>query len=72
MPAATTPAWRQRLLELHRAGLDPPPSARPLSLPPRTVRRLVALDHQLIEVGRERAGTWVCVGLDAEGVEWVS
>ena len=46
MPAATTPALRQRLLELHRAGLDPPHIARELSLPPRTVRRLVALARQ--------------------------
>ena len=46
MPAATAPALRQRLLELHRAGLDPPQIARQLSLPPRTVRRLVVLARQ--------------------------
>jgi hypothetical protein len=34
-------------------------------------RGQVSVYHRLIEVGRERAGTWVYVGLDAEAVEWV-
>jgi hypothetical protein len=46
MPAPTPPGLRQRLLELHRAGLPPMEIARELSLPDRTVRRLVARARQ--------------------------
>jgi hypothetical protein len=42
MPAPTPPALRQRLLELHRAGLPAAEIARQLSLPGRTARRLLA------------------------------
>jgi hypothetical protein len=34
-------------------------------------RGQVSVYHRLIEVGRERAGAWVYVGMDAEAVEWV-
>jgi len=34
-------------------------------------RGQVSMYHRLIEVGRDRAGTWVYVGMDAEAVEWV-
>ena len=46
MPAPTAPALRLRLLELLHAGQDPPQIAHQLSLPERTVRRLVALARQ--------------------------
>jgi len=42
MPPPTPPALRQRLLELHRAGQTAPQITRQLSLPDRTVRRLLA------------------------------
>jgi hypothetical protein len=46
MPAPTSPQMRQRLLDLHHAGQTPTQIARQLSLPDRTVRRLVALACQ--------------------------
>jgi hypothetical protein len=47
MPAPTSVQLRQRLLELHHTGHTPDQIAQQLSLPPRTVRRLVALARQL-------------------------
>ena len=36
-----------------------------------SVRGQVSMYHRLIEVGRERGGTWVYVRLDAQTAEWV-
>jgi hypothetical protein len=46
MPAPTSLELRQRLLELHNTGHTPAQIAQQLSLPSRTVRRLVALAGQ--------------------------
>jgi len=36
-----------------------------------SVRGQVSMYHRMVEVGRERGGTWVYVGLDAATAEWV-
>jgi len=51
MPAATPLSLRQRVFELHQAGLAAPAIAGRLSLPPRTARHLLARWRRAPEAG---------------------